>query len=561
MSERPKFYSSNLITLHNPNNNNYYYPDGIRLKYITEQVVLEKSTSSFENKGKMRSYSWSKYSSVNKESDQCESTNNTKKEDEYKEPDSGRPSDCEFNIPFDDIKLVDCLLKGERKAIYKGYWHGEVDVHIFENLSRLERRRFWQDVTRLMMTRHENIALFMGVCVEPPNFAIVTSSCTGVSLYTKLHIKREKLSHSIRLHLLRQIANAITYLHSRTNPIVVRRLSSKNIFLRPKMNLYLTDYSTEDCDYQVPGFVPIQLDCIKYIAPELLLTVEEDIIKLCGETYGCCGGGGGSSAGGGSTSQMPIEWNDDPGETTTTTTHLYPAVKSEQTSKQPILGYIMKLSNPSSELHMTDNNATQDSEILKSWPNLLGLGKNHQSTGSSSSSSTSQLTKKSISLPNLYTNRHTLEDSLKLPYKSVKYISLHKASFIKAIRQFCTTSKQYKIVVKTIYIPVTEFTTSTDIFAFGTIIFELNTRCYPFEEFDICEYIQYLRAGERDEGGEHCIPRSVKNLMQSCWSGDPTKRPSMNTISQELVRSHILYKRQNSDPVPKRSTRYPVNGF
>ncbi|VDP96877.1 unnamed protein product, partial [Trichobilharzia regenti] len=69
MSERPKFYSSNLITLHNPNNNNYYYyPDGIRLKYITEQVVLEKSTSSFENKGKMRSYSWSKYSSVNKES-------------------------------------------------------------------------------------------------------------------------------------------------------------------------------------------------------------------------------------------------------------------------------------------------------------------------------------------------------------------------------------------------------------------------------------------------------------------------------------------------------------
>ncbi|VDQ06724.1 unnamed protein product [Trichobilharzia regenti] len=216
-----------------------------------------------------------------------------------------------------------------------------------------------------------------------------------------------------------------------------------------------------------PGFVPIQLDCIKYIAPELLLTVEEDIIKLCGETYGCCGGGGGSSAGGGSTSQMPIEWNDDPGETTTTTTHLYPAVKSEQTSKQPILGYIMKLSNPSSELHMTDNNATQDSEILKSWPNLLGLGKNHQSTGSSSSSSTSQLTKKSISLPNLYTNRHTLEDSLKLPYKSVKYISLHKASFIKAIRQFCTTSKQYKIVVKTIYIPVTEFTTSTDIFAFG----------------------------------------------------------------------------------------------
>lgn len=56
----------------------------------------------------------------------------------------------------------------------RGQWHGDVDVHIFEDLSRTERKRFWQDITRLMMTRHENIALFMGVCVNPPNFAIVT---------------------------------------------------------------------------------------------------------------------------------------------------------------------------------------------------------------------------------------------------------------------------------------------------------------------------------------------------------------------------------------------------
>ncbi|VDO74697.1 unnamed protein product [Schistosoma curassoni] len=77
------------------------------------------------------------------------------------------------------------------------------------------------------------------------------NACKGISLYTKLHIKREKLSHTNQLYLLRQIANAITYLHSRNNPIVVRRLSSKNIFLKPKMNLYLTDYSMVDCDYQV----------------------------------------------------------------------------------------------------------------------------------------------------------------------------------------------------------------------------------------------------------------------------------------------------------------------
>ncbi|VDP67436.1 unnamed protein product [Schistosoma mattheei] len=62
----------------------------------------------------------------------------------------------------------------------KGQWHGDVDVHIFEDLSRTERKRFWQDITRLMMTRHENIALFMGVCVNPPNFAIVTRNMLKV---------------------------------------------------------------------------------------------------------------------------------------------------------------------------------------------------------------------------------------------------------------------------------------------------------------------------------------------------------------------------------------------
>ncbi|VDO95771.1 unnamed protein product [Schistosoma margrebowiei] len=31
-----------------------------------------------------------------------------------------------------------------------------------------------------MMTRHENIALFMGVCVNPPNFAIVTRNMLKV---------------------------------------------------------------------------------------------------------------------------------------------------------------------------------------------------------------------------------------------------------------------------------------------------------------------------------------------------------------------------------------------
>ncbi|CAH8463837.1 unnamed protein product [Heterobilharzia americana] len=532
--ERPRFYSSNLITL-SPTK----YSDGTKLKYITEQLVLAKSVVC-ENKTKVRSYSWSKYPSVNKESDESGSPSNEKDETEYKEPESGRPSDCEFNIPFHDIKLVECLLKGERKAIYKGYWHGEVDVHIFENLNRAERRGFWQDVTRLMMTRHENIALFMGVCVEPPNFAIVTSSCTSISLYTKLHIKLEKLSHSTRLHLLRQIAHAITYLHSRTHPIVIRRLSSKNIFLKPKMNLYLTDYSTEDCDYQVPGFIPVPVDGMKYIAPELLVSVEEEIVKLCGQNCKSTDYLRG-------TSETAVHTNNDDLSTTGFHSNRY-----RRLTKKPILGYIRKLSY-SSELQVTDNDIRRCGSF-KSWPNLMAIANNPHSLSK-------QITRKYASFCNLSNSFQTFDDAIKLPYKSVKYISLRKTSFIKTIRQFCSSSEKQKVVVKTLYVPVTEFTTFTDVFAFGTIIFELNTRCFPFEDLDVCEYIQRLRAGQRDDGSAYCIPNYLKILMLNCWSGNPTRRPPMSLSTEELIKSHIVYKRQNSDPVPKRSIRYPINGF
>ncbi|TGZ61427.1 hypothetical protein CRM22_007982 [Opisthorchis felineus] len=163
---------------------------------------------------------------------------------------SSRYSDCEFNILFRDIKLTECIGMGRRKAIYRGEWHGEVMVHLFDSLTREERIRFWQDVMRLTMTRHENIALFMGACAEPPNFAIVTSACNGISLYKKLHIQQEKIPRRFPFQVLRQVVHAMEYLHSRIKPIIIRNLTSRNIFLQPKVVLSLTDYASMECPYQ-----------------------------------------------------------------------------------------------------------------------------------------------------------------------------------------------------------------------------------------------------------------------------------------------------------------------
>ena len=47
-------------------------------------------------------------------------------------------------------------------------------VHTFPDVKETEVTRFWEEVAKLSMIRHENVALFMGACIEPPNLAVIT---------------------------------------------------------------------------------------------------------------------------------------------------------------------------------------------------------------------------------------------------------------------------------------------------------------------------------------------------------------------------------------------------
>lgn len=69
-------------------------------------------------------------------------------------------------------------------AVHKGQWHGDVAVKILdmeniEDEATLEAFRL--DVATFRKTRHENVILFMGACMNPPKLAIVTSLCKGNS--------------------------------------------------------------------------------------------------------------------------------------------------------------------------------------------------------------------------------------------------------------------------------------------------------------------------------------------------------------------------------------------
>lgn len=131
-------------------------------------------------------------------------------------------------------------------------------------------------VATFRKTRHENLVLFMGACMKPPRLAIVTSMSKGMTLYTHIHLlkdkfymnkttiiaqqisqvtKKKKKTSTMKLFFLfpyRHLVNwhsiifivcsvkqGMGYLHARG--IIHKDLKSKNIFLE-NGKVVITDF-------------------------------------------------------------------------------------------------------------------------------------------------------------------------------------------------------------------------------------------------------------------------------------------------------------------------------
>lgn len=82
----------------------------------------------------------------------------------------------EWSIPFEHIRLGECIGRGRMSTVYKGNWHGEVAIkHFYKpNATRQQIMKFKEEVSVLKRTRHDNLALFMGASLVAPNLAIIT---------------------------------------------------------------------------------------------------------------------------------------------------------------------------------------------------------------------------------------------------------------------------------------------------------------------------------------------------------------------------------------------------
>ena len=177
----------------------------------------------------------------------------------------------EWDIPYDDLNLLEKIGMGRFGTVHRALWHGDVAVKILKEdyLDEHTIEAFKVEVAIFKNTRHENLVLFMGACMKPPRLAIVTSLCKGNTLYTHIHLRKDKFNLNRTTLVAQQISQGMGYLHSRG--IVHKDLKTKNIFLENE-KVIITDFGLFSvtkllyCDMGLG--IPSGWLC--YLAPELI---------------------------------------------------------------------------------------------------------------------------------------------------------------------------------------------------------------------------------------------------------------------------------------------------
>nr|CAI5823630.1 unnamed protein product [Callosobruchus analis] len=185
----------------------------------------------------------------------------------------------EWDIPFDELKIGELIGSGRFGAVYRGQWHGDVAVKVLDvNYLKDEKtlEKFKNEVSTFRKTRHENLILFMGACMKPPQLAIVTSLSKGMTLYTHIHLRKDKFNMTKTKNVAQQISQGMGYLHAKG--IVHKDLKSKNIFVE-NGKVVITDFGlfsiTKLCfGNRKSDSLGIPPGWLCYLAPEIMWSLQ-----------------------------------------------------------------------------------------------------------------------------------------------------------------------------------------------------------------------------------------------------------------------------------------------
>lgn len=200
----------------------------------------------------------------------------------------------EWEIPYEELIIDEEIGNGKFGCdqVLKGYWHGDVAIkrlnmpnEILNDEKNLERvqEMFKEEVANFRNTRHDNLEIFMGACMNPSNLAIVTTYCKGETLYDQIHLHKTKFSLNRIIHIAQQICLGMGYLHSRN--IIHKDLKTKNIIF-DNGQVVITDFGLFSlkklCRVTRKGpWLPIPKGWLSYLAPEIMRDLNPHLGPEC----------------------------------------------------------------------------------------------------------------------------------------------------------------------------------------------------------------------------------------------------------------------------------------
>ena len=464
----------------------------------------------------------------------------------------------------------------------RGRWHGDVLIYTFpgckESESQLEL--FWSEVALLSRLRHENLELFMGAVIEPIP-CIVTSAKKGPSLYEKIHIRKEPLHLKDKMSIATQVAQAASYLHAK-GIVLHRRLNSHNIFLESKVQLCLIDQRSINSNlYSRPASASsvmpltnsLSAKCNSRSPPSSPLPLTLDTLAAC-----CAA----------STSNVPSSRSSIASTCSTSSTESNSSSNCSRASKiEKLSSMFFSRSNSSSSgcgsngssptnspspfgNHSTFNYLASNANSLSYSqytfthplsvaPCVHGHGASNCTSSSSSSSSkgASESSYANCNSTSSLSSSSSNTNSNNSPFTNYQFTSpLNNASIreqlsylapelirtmdIESIPSLsrCTHGVNDHLHQSPEAITTSKHTMATDVYAFGTILYELMTYKFPYSKLTSENIISRVSNGYHESVSKlKSCPTFWSDLIKSTWHANPVSRPSFKQICKILQAS------------------------
>ncbi|XP_074567203.1 putative serine/threonine-protein kinase SIS8 [Curcuma longa] len=193
----------------------------------------------------------------------------------------------EWNIEFSELTVGTRVGIGFFGEVFRGIWNGtDVAIKVFleQDLTTDNIEDFCNEISILCRLRHPNVILFLGACMKPPHFSLITEYMEMGSLYYLIHTsgQKKRLSWRKRLKMLRDICRGLMCIHRMK--IVHRDLKSANCLVDKHWTVKICDFGLSRVIIDGPMRDNASAGTPEWMAPELIrnepFTEKCDIFSL-----------------------------------------------------------------------------------------------------------------------------------------------------------------------------------------------------------------------------------------------------------------------------------------